>query len=103
VIQRRRSEKPQRWWAKKYRVSFYRYRRWELDQRDAGQPTPPIVAVGRLEKHEVCFILRRRAGTAARLVAAALGITTWWFCQMEQGKVPGDRLEEYWTEKQRAG
>lgn len=77
--------------ARRHRVSLYQYKRWEADI-----DKPPRVEVGPLERHERCFLTRRRYGMSLKQLAEELGVSPWWATQMEQGKVPPDKLEKHW-------
>ena len=50
-----------------------------------------------ITESERCYILRRRLGKTQRQCAAELGISRYWFNQMEQGKAPCDTLVRYWS------
>lgn len=94
VIERRRMRKSQGERARIYRVSVYEYRQWE-----GGKVPPPTCAGERvkgLEPHEICFLLRTRAGVSAGDLAKTLGVSRWWLTQMERGEVPIDRLVAGW-------
>lgn len=67
----------------------------ETGQTTASVRLPPL---GRLAQHEVCFILRRRAGLTQREVAAQLGRSTRWVTMMEIGEAPIRELWEFWRE-----
>lgn len=79
--------------AAEYGVHPDRYRDWEADRRTADQPRRHL---GKLLPHEVCVLMRRRAGKTQREVAAAIGLTRLWVIKMEEGAAPVDRLREYW-------
>ena len=93
LLHRRRKGLNQIEAAKEYDVHVDKYRDWEADRRPDDQPRRRL---GELKPHEVCFLLRRRAGKTQREVAAALGCTRLWVIQMEDGKAPVERLREYW-------
>jgi hypothetical protein len=57
----------------------------------------PTVTIGRVEVHEHCLLLRRRAGYTQDRVATDIGCCRWWMNQMERGLVPCNQLVEYWT------
>jgi hypothetical protein len=94
LLHRRRKGLNQIEAAKEYDVPVDKYRDWEADRRLDDQPRRHL---GELKPHEVCFLLRRRAGKTQREVAAALGCTRLWVIQMEDGKAPVERLREYWN------
>lgn len=93
VIWRRREGLNQVDAAAKYGVHPDRYRDWEADKRDDDQPRKHL---GQLKPHEVCYLLRRRAGKTQREVAAAIGMTRLWVIKMEEGTAPVERLREFW-------
>lgn len=93
LLARRRKGMNQIEAANEYAVHVDKYRDWEADRRTDDQPRAHL---GQLKPHEVCFILRRRAGKTQREIAAALGVSRLWVIQMEDGKAPVDRLREYW-------
>lgn len=93
LLHRRRKGMSQADAAREYGVSPDRYRDWEKDRRLRDQPRRHL---GQLKPHEVCLLLRRRAGKTQREVAADLGCTRLWLVQMENGSAPVDRLREYW-------
>ncbi len=93
LLHRRRKGLNQIEAAKEYGVPPDRYREWEADRRLDDQPRRHL---GEVKPHEVCFLLRRRAGKTQREVAAAIGCTRLWVIQMEGGKAPVERLVEYW-------
>lgn len=93
LLHRRRKNLNQIEAAKEYDVHVDKYRDWEADRRQDDQPSQHL---GELKPHEVCFLLRRRAGKTQREVAAALGCTRIWLIQMESGNAPVKRLREHW-------
>lgn len=93
LLWRRRKNLNQVEAAAEYNVHPDRYREWEADKRTTDQPRQHL---GQLKPHEVCLLLRRRAGKTQREVAAALGCTRLWLIQMESGNAPVERLREYW-------
>jgi len=93
LLWRRRKNLSQVEAAKEYGVHPDRYREWEADKRTIDQPRRHL---GQLKPHEVCFLLRRRAGKTQQEVAAAIGCTRLWVIRMEGGKAPVERLVEYW-------
>jgi len=88
---RRRSGATQREEADARGVPYVMYRRWESDEGD-----PPNESLGDLKDHEVCYVLRRRAGLSLSQVAAQVGCSRWWACQMETGRASSDKLIQYW-------
>lgn len=92
VLWRRRKGLNQVQAAAEYGVHPDRYRDWEADKRD----DPPRQHLGQLKPHEVCYLLRRRAGKTQREVAASIGMTRLWVIKMEEGTAPIERLREFW-------
>ena len=93
ILARRRARETQAQAAERLGVSLYRYTRWETGQDDGG----PRAALGRLQVHEVCHVLRRRAGLTVAQVAELAELSEWWVSQIEQGEdVQGARLEDFW-------
>lgn len=93
LIWRRRKNLTQAAAAKSYSVTPDRYREWEADKRKIDQPR---YSAGKLKPHEVCYLLRRRAGKLQYKFAAELGVTKQWLIQMEDGRANSDRLRAYW-------
>lgn len=91
VVKRRRDGLSQVKAAKKAKVSLFAYRQWEQDVEKA--PAPKI---GKLEDHEQCYILRRRAGWTTQELADELEVCRWWLCQMERGAIDTQPLVAYW-------
>lgn len=72
-----------------------RYGRIERDQDDYNsdiceEDILPLAA------HEKCLLYRRRLGLTQQECADELGVTRYWFNQMEIGKEPVDTLVDYW-------
>ena len=78
--------------AANFGVSLYNYRQWETDTLKA----PHKLGLGTLEPFEACFITRRRTGSSASAIAKRVGVSRWWFCQMERGDVDATRLVSFW-------
>jgi DNA-binding XRE family transcriptional regulator len=92
VIQRRRDGTSQVKAAKKAKVSLFVYRQWE---QDVEKPTT-VPKVGKLEDHEQCYVMRRRAGWTAQELADELEVCRWWLCQMERGQQDTQPLVDFW-------
>lgn len=92
-IARRRAGLNQMEAAEEHGVHVDTYRDWEADKRTKDQPWKRL---GALKIHEVCVLLRRRAGKTQRQLSASMGCTRLWIVQMETGEAPADRLREYW-------
>lgn len=73
-------------------VAVDTYRLWESGKSLKA----PRKNLGRLRKHEVCYILRRRRGWTQRKLAELLSCTRLWVIQMEEGTAPVDRLAAFW-------
>lgn len=69
------------------------YRDWEADRRPDTQPRQQL---GPLKPHEMCVLLRRRAGMKQKELAQILGCTRLWVIKMEEGTAPSGMLREYW-------
>lgn len=93
VLWRRRKGLNQIQAAEEFEAHPDRYREWEADKRVDDQPRKHL---GQLKIHEICFLLRRRAGKTQREVAEAIGLTRLWVIKMEEGTAPTERLREYW-------
>lgn len=74
-------------------VGFAEYRAMEVDSETTK---PPYISIGAMEPRESYMIFRRRAGMTKGEVAEAVGCSVEWLRQMEQGRAPIRRLEEYW-------
>lgn len=73
-------------------VPLWTYRRWEAGTlRPTRTPT-----LGKLERHEIYFVARRRFGMTRKALAAELGLSEFYVTLMERGAAPVDRLAEYW-------
>ncbi len=92
LIERRRCGQSQRQAADAHGISLYRFRRWESDD-EVG----PVVRLGGLLEHEVCHILRRRAGIQLEDLAEELGVSRWGLCKMEYGRAASiEVLTKHW-------
>lgn len=60
-----------------------------------------IPDLGGLTDFEKCYLLRKRVGKRQVECAQQMGVTRFWFNQMELGKVPCEPLIEFW--RQHAG
>ena len=74
-------------------ISAWSYRQLEEGSRLPDRPEPTL---DNLKDYEVCLILRRRANRTRSSVAKSVKISEQWLTQMERGRVPADRLIEYW-------
>ncbi len=92
LVKRRRTTESQVEAAERYGVSLYNYRQWETDTLKS----PHELGLGKLRNFEACFITRRRSGLSASAVAKRVGVSRWWFCQMERGDVDATRLVSFW-------
>jgi DNA-binding XRE family transcriptional regulator len=52
--------------------------------------------LGGLLDHEKCYILRKRSGRKQIECAQEMGVTRFWFNQMELGRVSCEPLIEFW-------
>jgi DNA-binding XRE family transcriptional regulator len=55
-----------------------------------------IPNLGGIQDHEKCYILRRRSNKKQIECAQEMGVTRFWFNQMELGKVSCKLLIEFW-------
>jgi hypothetical protein len=94
-IARRRAGESQAEAAKRLGLPLHAYKRAEAD--DPGQWSIPRPQLGALQPFESCHLQRIREGRTLRNIAALMGVSTWWLCQMERGKVPADALVEFWS------
>ena len=98
LIARRRDNESQETVARRLGMTRNFYGRLERDDEDlsAGISLPEL---GELTQDEVCLLLRRRAGLTQEECADKLGITRFWFNQMETGKVPCSDLVKFWESR----
>jgi len=68
------------------------YQLMEADVRPCGIK----VNIGSLKPHERARLMRRRVGKTQAEVAAELGVSRYWFNQMENGAVDCTTLLWYW-------
>lgn len=95
LISRRRSEQSQEQAARSLGVSRNVYGKLERDE-EVPNRTFPVMVVEELTKEEKCLILRRRAGLTQEECAEEIGVTRFWFNQMETGKVCCQSLANFW-------
>ena len=94
VITRRRKRLSQRDFCALYDLSMRQLVACELDRLQV----PRIRTFrGFLSPIEECYILRRRSGKSREECAADMGISPYWYSQMERGSAPCDRLLTYWN------
>jgi DNA-binding XRE family transcriptional regulator len=98
LISRRRSGESQEVIAKRFGMTRNCYGRLERDDEDirSGITLPEL---GELTQDEICLILRRRAGRTQEECAEEIGITRFWFNQMETGKVSCSDLVKFWESR----
>ena len=94
-LYRRMREKTQREMAKLMKVPANKYIQWELDQK----PGAPDIPYAEMDDHEICYLLRRRAGMTQAEVAKQIGRSRLWVQLMELGKTSGEELTRYWRQK----
>ena len=92
LVARRRRSVSQVDAADDFGVSLYLYRQWETDTTRS----PHELSLRRLADFEACLIMRRRTKLSASKIAKRLGVSRWWFCQMERGEVDSARLVTFW-------
>lgn len=98
LIARRRSGESQENIARRHGITRNVYGRIERDDEDfrAGIATPEL---GELTDDEKCLLLRRRSGLTQEECAEYLGVTRFWFNQMETGKVSCSDLVKFWESR----
>ena len=74
-----------------HRETYGRIERGQVPQVD-----DVVDDLGGLLDHEKCYILRRRSGRTQIECAQEMGVTRFWFNQMEIGKVSCEPLIEFW-------
>ena len=72
----------------------------EIERQDTKCRLAVMPHLGTLYSHEICFILRRRAGWTIPECAEQAGVSRYWYNLMEQGKASLDRLVIYWGENE---
>lgn len=97
LIARRRSGESQEKWADRHGVTRNFYGRVERDEETCA--SMPIPELDELTSAEKCLILRRRSGLTQEECAEKIGVTRFWFNQMEIGKVETPVLVEFWESK----
>lgn len=95
LISRRRAHESQSVAARRYGLSRNRYGEMERDA-DAISDNFSVPEVGQLSVEEKCLILRRRSERTQEDCAAELGVTRFWYNQMEMGNVPSRDLASFW-------
>lgn len=91
-IARRREELTHDQVAEQYKVPGWLYAQWERDQREGA----PAVSVGRLSKHEMAYLLRRRHGMTQAALTKEMGRCRYSVNMMERGLADATTLFEYW-------
>lgn len=94
LIDRRRRGETQKESAERLYHSTYRYRVLEAGNVNDFWRGPRI---GTLADHEQCLLLRRRSGQSRASAANELGMSEFWYTQMERGRAPVGRLVKFWT------
>jgi DNA-binding XRE family transcriptional regulator len=94
ILYRRRLEFSQEQMAAVFGIHRETYGRIERGQ--VPQTDDVVGDLGGLSDHEKCYILRKRAGRKQIECAQEMGVTRFWFNQMELGKAPCDPLIEFW-------
>lgn len=98
LIARRRSNESQETVARRLGMTRNTYGRLERDDEDlhSGISLPEL---GELTQEEICILLRRRAGLTQEECADKIGVTRFWFNQMEMGKVSSSDLVKFWESR----
>lgn len=95
-VARRREGLTQAQMAEDLGIPFNTYRRIE-DDTETGW-TLPSMPLGKLQEHEIYAVLRRRERMTLDDLADRVGLSKWWLCQIERGKVPAsEQLVDYWA------
>lgn len=94
IVYRRRLEFSQEQMAALFGIHRETYGRIERGQ--IPQTDDVVGDLGGLLDHEKCYILRKRSGRKQIECAQEMGVTRFWFNQMELGKVPCEPLIEFW-------
>lgn len=95
LIARRRQGESQEAAGRRYGMHRNFYGRVERDaDRAPAAVTPPELGI--LTEDERCLILRRRAGRTQEDCAQEIGVTRFWFNQMETGRVSSETLARFW-------
>ncbi len=98
LIARRRANESQETVARHLGMTRNTYGRLERDDEDlhSGISLPEL---GELTQEEICILLRRRAGLTQEECADKIGVTRFWFNQMEMGKVSSSDLVKFWESR----
>ena len=95
LLNRRREGTSQDYCSTVFGISRNTYGRLERDMEESRYGiTPP--ELDELTDVEDCYINRRRTVWTQEQCATAMGITRFWFNQMETGKVPCHDLIRFW-------
>jgi DNA-binding XRE family transcriptional regulator len=94
-IARRRSNESQEITARRFGMTRNTYGRLERDDENISCNTS-LPKLGELTKEEICILLRRRSGLTQEECADKIGVTRFWFNQMEMGKVSSSELVKFW-------
>lgn len=89
--------------ADRYGMTRNVYGRVERDQEEFTDNTcagVTVPEVDKLSQDEICLLLRRRAEMTQEECAELIGVTRFWFNQMETGKVPLSDLVDFWEGRQ---
>lgn len=98
LIARRRSGESQETIARRHGITRNVYGRIERDDEDF-RASIAIPELGELADDEKCLLLRRRSGLTQEECAEDLGVTRFWFNQMEMGKVSCSELVKFWESR----
>ncbi len=56
-----------------------------------------LSGIDELSPEEQCYIKRKRKGLTQQECADILGVTRFWYNQMERGNEPSDKLISFWS------
>lgn len=93
LIIRKRENLSQEAVAEGFGITRNQYGRIE---RDIDKPRFSMPVVTKLNPHEVCFLARRRMELTQEECAEAMGVTRFWYNQMEMNNVPNESLIKFW-------
>lgn len=96
LIKRRRAKLSQKEIASRAGITRNLYGAIERDQKNLSFG-PNSKEIEELSQAEICFILRRRSGLSQKECADKLGVSRFWFNQMETEKVSCSKLVKFWS------
>lgn len=97
-IYRRRNNLTQEEMASRYGITRNVYGRIERDEEK--EVSVKIPKIEHLELIEKCVLYRKQKELTQEECAESMGITRFWFNQMETGKVPIKDLVDFWENEE---